>query len=145
MTYAPVEELVLHRAPMLLIDEVTEYEPERIACAVTVRSFPPLGTHDAVPGLVALEYMAQAVAAYAGLHARERGEPLLPGFLIGISRMDVQVPSFRVGERLTASARHTWGDARIGSFDATLTRSDTHVATATLKVARGDPKELGLA
>jgi predicted hotdog family 3-hydroxylacyl-ACP dehydratase len=145
MPYAPVEALLLHRPPMLLIDAVTHYGDDRASCALTVRSVPPFGSDDTVPGLVALEYMAQAVGAYVGLRARELGQPILPGFLIGVPELDVGVASFRVGERLTATVHRTWGDNQLGSFDTTLERDGERLASATLRAVRGDPQELGLA
>lgn len=130
---------------MQLLDEVTDYGEDRASCVLTVRGVPPFGADHAVPGLVALEYMAQAVGAYVGLRALELGQPILPGFLIGVPQLDVAVPSFHLGERLTAHVHRTFGDDRVGSFDTILCRGDERLASATLRAFRGDPKELGLA
>jgi predicted hotdog family 3-hydroxylacyl-ACP dehydratase len=130
---------------MLLVDAVTDYGADHATCALTVRQVPPFGTADAVPALVGLEYMAQAVGAYVGLRARDLGQPILPGFLIGVPALDLSVTSFAVGDQLTAHVRRTWGDDRLGSFDTTLARGGDRVASATLRAFRADPAELGLA
>jgi predicted hotdog family 3-hydroxylacyl-ACP dehydratase len=144
MRYESVEELLLHRPPMLLVDAVTDYSADRATCIVTVRDDPPFGGGGEVPGLVALEYMAQAVGTYVGLRAIELGELVLPGFLIGVPHLDVQVERFEVGERLTATVHRTFGDRYVGSFDTELLRERERVASATLRAFRGDPRDIGM-
>lgn len=73
-----------------------------------------------VPAWVGLEYMAQCAAAHAGLRARERGEPAKVGFLIGCRRLEFRTRGYRVGQSLTAVARHVWGQSELASFACRL-------------------------
>ena len=68
-----VRELVPHEPPMLLLDAVRSYDGDTIVCAVTIAAdglfVEQLNGQPGVPALIGLEYMAQCVAAYAGLAA----------------------------------------------------------------------------
>ena len=64
---------------MVLLERVTAVAQDTLAAEVIVRAdgmFDNLGT---VPSFVGVEYMAQAIAAWAGYHAKQRGEPVIPG------------------------------------------------------------------
>ena len=63
-----------------------------------------------MPAVIGLEYMAQCVAAYAGLTARQGGRPPRIGFLIGCRELRLDVEAFSVGDRLEVEARRVWGE-----------------------------------
>jgi predicted hotdog family 3-hydroxylacyl-ACP dehydratase len=139
--FPPIRELMPHRGKMLLLDEVVDAGPTSVTCRVQIRSSSSFVEAGRVPGLVALEYMAQAVGAFAGLRARERGGPVRIGYLLGSRDVELSGRDFLVGDDLRVEAQHVFGDEAIGSFDCKVTRRGTVEASGRLNVYLADPKE----
>ena len=74
----------------------------------------------ATPSLLAIEYMAQAVAAYTGLLARREGRPPLIGYLLGTRNFSIELPSFPLGHTYHIYTRLEFSDAEFAAFSATL-------------------------
>jgi predicted hotdog family 3-hydroxylacyl-ACP dehydratase len=134
MTFPPVAELLPHAPPMILIDEVVEAAEGLIAARVTLRPTSLFVEGDRVPAIVAIEYMAQTVGAYAGLRARAAGNAPKIGFLLGSRELTLDVDAFAVGDELRIEARHVWGDERIGSFQCEVLRAGRTLASALVNV-----------
>ncbi len=129
-----IEELLIHRPPMLLLDKVVGYDDAGIVASVVIRESSLLVTPEGVPGHVAMEYMAQACGAYAGAMALEAGTPVKIGFLLGTRMCRVLVPWFRVGDRLLVSASIVFHDEQLAAFDCKIEIGSRLVADAQLKV-----------
>jgi predicted hotdog family 3-hydroxylacyl-ACP dehydratase len=127
---------------MLLLDEVVAAGPGFISCRALIRAGSTFLEDEAVPNLVAIEYMAQTVGAYAGLQARSQGLPVRIGYLLGTRELVLDVDSFRLGDDLLVEARHQFGDDRIGAFDCKLVRRGTIVAAACLNVYLGGEEDI---
>jgi len=134
MSYAPIHELLPHRAPMLLLDEVVAFDEESVECVVTIRESSTFFADGGVPAWVALEYCAQCIAAYAGLKARRSGGEPRMGLLVAARELSLNVDVFRAGETLHVQARREFGEERVGRFDCSVTRDGCTVATASLSV-----------
>ena len=106
-TWPPIVELVPHRPPMLLLDRVLAYDGECVTCETVLRPDSPFADQGRVPAVVGIEYMAQTIAAGAGLRGREKGGGARTGFLLGCRSLTIAVDSFQVGDRLTIEARCT--------------------------------------
>lgn len=141
--FPPVGALLPHSGRMVLLDEVVSAAPDRVACRVTLREGSTFAEGGRVPGAVALEYMAQAIGIYAGLRAREAGEPVRIGFLLGTRRLALPPEDFRAGDELLVEARHEFGDDQIGAFECTVTLRGETVAQGCLKVFQGDGGVVG--
>jgi predicted hotdog family 3-hydroxylacyl-ACP dehydratase len=91
-----------------------------------------------VPAWVAVEYMAQCVAAHGGLRARAAGDPVTIGFLLGSRAVTLHTPGFRPGQELEVEAAHVWGEQDFFSFACTVRDARTRVTLVegTLAVAR---------
>lgn len=141
--FPPLHELVPHRPPMLLLDEVVGHDERRTTCRTAARAAPPCPGSGPVPAWAALEYMAQCIAAHAGLCARSAGHPPRVGLLIGASRVAFHRAAFRSGQALTVVAEHVWGETALGSFACRVDDADTArpLAEGTLKVFA--PADLG--
>jgi len=112
MRFPPIEELVPHAAGMLLLDRVLEHDSDATRCAVRVDDSVLFRSDDgSVPSWLAVEYMAQCVAAHAGLLARARGEKPKPGLLLGSRRLVLRRPTFESGGLLEVRARHGTGSS----------------------------------
>jgi predicted hotdog family 3-hydroxylacyl-ACP dehydratase len=138
MILPPVTELLPHAGAMVLVDEVLEAAEGRIVARVTLRPTSPFVEDGRVNAIVAIEYMAQTIGAYAGLRARAAGGSPRIGFLLGTREMNLEVDAFAVGDDLTIAAQHVWGDERLGSFRCEVRRGGRTLASALVNVYEGD-------
>ena len=143
-SYPPIVELVPHRPPMLLLDRVLSYDGERVVCETVLEAGSPFVEQGRVPAVVGIEYMAQTIAAGAGLSARDKGDQAgRMGFLLGCRNLSIAVDSFQVGDRLTVEARRTWGEKELGSFACQVRRGDEILVEGALTVYQGPlPEEM---
>jgi predicted hotdog family 3-hydroxylacyl-ACP dehydratase len=142
VSYPDIERLIPQRGAMLLLDAVTADGADEIVCRASVRPdnlfLRPAESGPWLRAAVCLEYMAQTVAAYAGLHALREGErgAARIGYLIAASGVELRVARLALGDELEISAQRLWGDAGLGKFAAAVERRGTRVAVATLSVYR---------
>ena len=129
-----IEELLIHRPPMLLLDNVIGYDEAGVLASVVISESSPLVTPEGVPGHVAIEYMAQTCGAYAGAMALDAGTPVKIGLLLGTRLCRVLVPWFRVGDRLLVSASIVFHAEQLAAFDCKIEIGSRLVADAQLKV-----------
>ncbi len=130
-----VEELLPHSGPMVLLDEALSAEEGRVTAAVRIAEDslfydPELG---GVPAWVGIEYMAQTIAIYAGVHAKRAGEPVRVGLLLGSRRYQTETGCFPLGSRLLIHAREEWRDESMAVFDCRI-ETDACLAKAMLNV-----------
>ena len=137
-TIPPPVELLPHRPPMVLIDEVVAADEaaERATARVRLTPSSPFVEDGSVDALVGVEYMAQTIGAFVGYVSRLHGQPILVGFLVGIREARFLLPSYRVGDVLDVHVRRVWGDDNAGSFECSIERGGETVATAQLQVFR---------
>jgi len=129
-----IEELLIHRPPMLLLDNVVGYDEAGVVASVVISESSLLVTPEGVPGHVAIEYMAQACGAYGGAMALDAGTPVKIGLLLGTRLCRVLVPWFRVGDRLLVSAFIVFHDEQLAAFDCKIEIGGQLVAYTQLKV-----------
>lgn len=130
----PIEEVVPHAAPMILLDAVRAYADDRVEAAVEVRSDSPFVRAEGLPAHVLIEYMAQACAAFAGLEAREAGREPQVGFLLGTRQFRAHRSWMRAGERLAIMAVLVYRDSEMGVFDCKVLADGEEIASAQLTV-----------
>lgn len=120
-----VKELVPHSGQMLLIDEIVSRDQQKLVARTTIREASPFyRAASGVPSWVGLEYMAQTVAAWSGLRARERGEEPGPGFLIGAKKYKANQPAFPLGSQLEIEARLRDQHGSLGVFECRITSGE---------------------
>jgi predicted hotdog family 3-hydroxylacyl-ACP dehydratase len=96
-----VRELVPHRGAMLLIDALTGATDTTLAATCTVRDDGLFNLADGrVPAMAAVEYMAQTVAAFAGVRAIGSGGSIKPGLLLGARNFTSSAAYLTPGDRL---------------------------------------------
>jgi len=137
----PIADVLPHSGPMILLDEVVAFDGAGVRCRVTIRPGSMFVDHGRVPAIVALEYMAQAAAAHAGLEGQSRGEGPRVGYILGTRELSLEVDDFEVGDELVVEARRLEGDERLVRFRCIVTRQGERVASADLNVLRGHGKE----
>lgn len=100
-----VADLVSHRGPMLLLDEVVHLDHQRIEVRLIVRQDGLFDSAGHVPAWIGVEYMAQAMSALNGYRLRQRGQAIRLGFLAGTQAFRSNVHHFSCGEELYVSAQ----------------------------------------
>jgi predicted hotdog family 3-hydroxylacyl-ACP dehydratase len=137
-----IAKLLPHKPPMILLDALLNYDDEGTTACVTITEASLFLEPDGVPVHVGLEYMAQACGAYAGAVARDKGEPVKIGFMLGTRRYQAHVPYFRLGERLLVSVKVVYRDDQMGAFDCRIAVAGKLAAEAQLTVYQPDPAQL---
>jgi predicted hotdog family 3-hydroxylacyl-ACP dehydratase len=133
----PIETVIPQRPPMILIDKIVARAADRIVVLVTIRSdglFFREGR--GVPSHVALEWMAQACAAYAGAEALDEAGAVKVGFLLGTRDFRADQYWFAEGERLYVRARLEYREDELANFACDVAGSidGPTVARASLNV-----------
>lgn len=129
------EAWIPHRGAMRLIDRVVEVGAEHAVAEVHVPADGLFVQAGGVPSWIGLEYMAQAVAAWAGARARRAGAAPRVGLLLGSRRYEAHCAAFPSGERLRVEARCAlMGENGLGLFDCRISMRGEEVATARIAV-----------
>ena len=132
---ADVERVLPHRGSMRMVERVLEWDAETISVEVRVPVDSIFHVRGGVPAHVGIEYMAQAVACWAGCQARLRGDAPPLGFLLGSRKYESRVALYPSGTRLRVEARRElMGDNGLGLFACNLLDGDEEIATATVSV-----------
>ncbi len=134
----PIETLLPHSGAAILLDAVLACDENSLLAGATVRSHGAYGDcADNLPAWMGLELMAQAVGAWAGCQARQAGEPVQLGFLLGTRRYDCRVRAFAPGMRLTIRVERSLEDAAgMAVFLCHIRLGEEQLAEARLNVYR---------
>lgn len=127
---------------MCLLDRLVEAQDERLVAEVLVPADGIFNRDGAVGAWVGVEYMAQAVAAWAGWQGRQQGKPPRIGFLLGTRRYR-SVARFSAGQRLRVEIQRSYqADNGIGQFDCSIRCGEAELASAQITVfGPEDPSE----
>lgn len=129
----PIEALLPHAHPMILLDRVTGWETGKIEAALTIRPDSPF--FEAGRGIaahIAIEWMAQACGAYAGLDALIHKTPVRIGFLLGTRNFAAEQGWFQENDAVSVRAELVFQDGETGVFDCTVRCRDNLAAKAQL-------------
>lgn len=135
MDLPDIRTLVPHAGRMALLDRVVSAGAEDLCAEVRIREDSLFCFDGAVGSWVGLEYMAQAIGAYAGYTARLRGEPLKLGYLLGTRCYECLRPSFPVGTLLRIHVKRLLQSASgLASFECRIEDDTGQIASANLSV-----------
>jgi len=111
----PMSELIPHRGEVLLLDRVLEHDVESTTTRVAIERQTWLKRGDgSVSSWVALEYMAQCIAAHEGIRAHLEGRPPVRGSLASAAGVHLYRSCFDAGEFLRVRTRRMRGRPGIG-------------------------------
>ncbi len=131
----PMADLVPHAGRMRLLDAAIEGDEESLSARVEIRADSLFFDGAGVGAWVGIEYMAQAIAAWAGWRARLAGGAPRIGFLLGSRSYRCARPRFLLGEILIVEARRQFqAENGLGHFDGLLCIDGETVAEASLTV-----------
>lgn len=144
---AALSDLIPHAGPMHLLTRVLDHDRESTICSVDPASHELF--HDAagrVPTVVGIEYMAQCIAAHAGLEASDDSAPPRIGVLLGSRRVVLHRATFPNEGRLEVHARHVRGRPGLGAMSfacevrvRNASGETTPIVEGTLSVALAEP------
>ena len=135
----PIENLIPHRPPMLLIDEVIEHEGLRVVCRTTIREDMPFVQDGTVPVMLALELFAQSAASLVALIASRGGAPLSGGAILGSRQIDLHGESFSVGDVLEIHCEERMALGMTAQIQCSLRREGELLAEGSINVMAGTP------
>ena len=131
----PVDDLLPHAPPMVLLDSVLSCDQGRVVTSVTISPARPFYSSDeGVPSYVGLEYMAQTCGVYAGIEAIKHNQRVRLGFLLGTRNYNATTGWFRNGDQLTIEAKELLRQDGMGVFDCQILRGDEVIASAQLNL-----------
>ncbi len=133
----PIEEIVPHREPMILIDQLVAHDVDTLLTQVNISEQSPYfdSVINGVPNYVCIEYMAQSIAALAGVEAKSRGDEIRVGFLLGSRKLKMHIPYYSRGESYqTRVSRLYQEESGLAVFDCQIFHGQTLVAEANVNV-----------
>lgn len=96
-----VSDLVPHSGVMSLLDSIDSYTNDTLVASVAIREESVFFENNkGVPAAIGIEYMGQAVAAFAGVGARQKNNPVKIGFLVSSRKYLSNVAYFPLGSEL---------------------------------------------
>jgi predicted hotdog family 3-hydroxylacyl-ACP dehydratase len=122
-----VADLIPHTGDMVLLDRIIDYDEQSLTAELVVRGDGLLGDGETVPAWAGIEYMAQTIAAYAGVMARRANESIRLGFLLGTRHYSSNVAAFKVGSTLTIRVKKIIQDDSLGVFECRIQGADVEV------------------
>lgn len=130
-----LDELIVHRPPMRMIDEIISISDTEAVAAVAVGSrniF--VDSSHGLPAYCGIEMMAQTIAAIDGL--RNLNKHLQPriGFLLGSRKYTPKVAYFAVDTQLLIHVKMVFSDGQMFSFEGAIEVLGDEIAHATLNV-----------
>ncbi|SJM91569.1 Beta-hydroxyacyl-(Acyl-carrier-protein) dehydratase FabA/FabZ [Crenothrix polyspora] len=126
--YSDIAALIPHSGRMVLLDRIIDFDGHTLSAELIVRDDGLFGDKHSVPAWVGIEYMAQAIAAYAGIQSKLAGEPIKLGFLLGTRRYISNIANFAVGTILTIQVKNIIQDDKLGVFDCKIYGADIEIS-----------------
>ncbi len=134
----PVTDLMPHRGRALLLERVLEHDGTSTTARVVVGSSEWLRRVDgSVPAWLAIEYMAQCLAAHEGLLALAEGRPLPRGSLIKAAGVRLGCPQLDSGQVLRVRTVLVRGRPGLGVLSHQCTVHPEHEPDTAPPIAEG--------
>lgn len=128
-----IAELIPHSGCMVLLDRIIDFNEHSLTAELVVRDDGLFGNGKTVPAWAGIEYMAQAIAACAGIKSKQAGETIKPAFLLGTRSYASNVASFDVGTKLCIRIKNIIQDDKMGVFECKILGMGIEI-TANLNV-----------
>ncbi|MBU2892011.1 3-hydroxylacyl-ACP dehydratase [Colwellia sp. D2M02] len=128
-----IEQLIVHRDPMILISGLADYDQTTAHCWVDISETSPFYQKDiaGVPSYIGIEYMAQAIAAYAGAKALDNNSTIQVGFLLGSRKFLTHQASFSCDSKLDIFIEELYIEpSGLSVFNCTIKHGDNLLAEA---------------
>ena len=133
----PIVELIPHSPPMVLINNILNYQEASLLADISITENCKFyeSAIQGVPSWAGIEYMAQTIAAFAGIQAKMINEPVKLGFLLGTRKYNIYQQSFQVGETYQIYVEQLYLDSSgLASFDCHISNQQDKIVQARLNV-----------
>lgn len=123
--------LLPHSGRMVLLEEILHYDAQSLCARTHIRPNNILLSEEQsqLPSYLALEIMAQAVAAWAGIQALNQGEKVRLGFLLGSRKLSITQAAIDIDTPLIIYIKLSLQDETgMGIFEASLEYEKRHPA-----------------
>ncbi len=132
-----VAEFIPHRDPMILISQLLEHNHDSLLTQTDISATSPYFDPclNGVPNYVGIEYMAQSIAALAGVEAHLRDDIIRVGFLLGSRKLKMHIAQFDAGQSYqTRVSRLYQEESGLAVFDCQILHNQVVVAEANVNV-----------
>ncbi|QIR13294.1 hotdog family protein [Shewanella aestuarii] len=136
-----ISNFIPHRSPMILVNEILSHQPDGLSTLIHITPQSPYFNEslNGVANYVCIEYMAQSIAALAGVEAKMQNQPIRVGFLLGSRKLQMHIPYFANGVSYrTQITRLYQEDSGLAVFDCAIFHEQTLVASANVNVFQPD-------
>lgn len=133
-----IAQVLPHQSPMILIDSLEHYDEDSCRCTVTITAQSPFynALKEGVPSYIGSEYMAQAIAAFAGAHALDEQGTVQIGFLLGSRKYKTMRAYFALDTVLSVTIKELYREnSGLRVFECEIiTPENTVIAQANINV-----------
>jgi predicted hotdog family 3-hydroxylacyl-ACP dehydratase len=137
----PVEDLLPHAGDMVLLDRILDYGEGYAVSSVKVTPQSRF-YEEALGGIhcaIGLEWMAQTIAAVAGITALSNSRPVKVGFLLGSRRYQPATTVFRNQSEYIVRVEQLYHeDNGLGAIECSIREGDELIAESKLNVFAPD-------
>lgn len=138
----PIESLIPHRDNMSLIDKLLDWGDDWCQTQVNVSDSHLFIDNDYLPAYVCIEYMAQTIAALAGLRAQSNDESFNVGLLLGTRAYHCNVAKIHASTQLKVYAKELFKEENgLAVFSCSVIGPNIEI-TANLNVYQPENGEL---
>lgn len=140
-----IDQVLPHQSPMILIDSLAYYDADSCRCTVTITPQSPFYNtlKKGVPSYIGSEYMAQAIAAFAGAHALDGKGDVQIGFLLGSRKYKTMRSHFELEAVLNITIKELYReDSGLRVFECEIiTAENVVMAQANINVFQPENPE----
>ena len=142
-TLPDIRALLPHQGTMVLLDRLVSVGEDTLCAEVDIHPAALFCREGETGAWVGIEYMAQAIAAYAGYSAWQRDEPVKIGFLLGTRRYECTQPAFPSGSTLQVHVQRVLqADNGLGAFECHITEKATDITVANATITVFQPESI---
>ena len=115
--FPPIEDLMPHRGPVALLECILNHDAQHTEARIRIDDQQWQKRSDgSVASWLALEYMAQCIAAHESLLAIDEGRPPPTGFLVAASGLRLEVLVLPAGSILRVRTERVRGRPGLGAL-----------------------------
>ena len=140
-TLMPIEELLPHSPPMVLIHRIVKCGDDDLVAEVDIDTSSMFYdfTLEGVPTWAGIEYIAQSIAALGGIRAKRKDEAVRMGFLLGTRRFHTHQATMKKGQCYQVSVNRVVRDGSgLASFDGCISQQQELICEARVNVFEVD-------
>ena len=123
-----VEDLLPHSGQMLLIDRVVDWGDDWLVAEVDIQADSLFVEGGYLDALVVIEYMAQTVAALAGIRAKNNDRPIQIGMLLGTRKYACSHDRIAINTTVKVHVKELFVEENgLGVFSCEATAGEVHL------------------